>query len=237
MPVTSLSVGDPADRSIVTHITQALAERIVSGALVPGEHLRQDHVAAEFRSSHVPVREAFRRLEAQGLVAVAPNRGVRVAPLEPGDVLEVSEMRAALESLALRHAIPRMSTEALDASRALARGYTAATSVAEQITTNQQFHWSLVAPCAMPRLLNSIADLHRASSRQLHAACRLLDWRARSPDEHDTLLSLVAQARRTEARAEAACHLLSEHILAAGRAVSAIIGTPAAPALPAARHG
>jgi DNA-binding GntR family transcriptional regulator len=92
----------------------------------------QDHLASEFQASHVPVREAFRRLEAQGLVTVQPNRGVRVAPLAPADVLEVSEIRAALEALALRHAIPRLTPAALRAARAHAAAYAAATATGAQ---------------------------------------------------------------------------------------------------------
>lgn len=52
------------DQSVAGRIAAALAERIVSGALSPGSRLMQDHVAEEFQASHVPVREAFRKLEA-----------------------------------------------------------------------------------------------------------------------------------------------------------------------------
>src|SRR5438270_404379 len=64
------------DRSIATEIARDLGRRIVTGVIAPGEWLRQDHVAEEFRASHVPVREAFRRLEAQGLVQSEPRRGI-----------------------------------------------------------------------------------------------------------------------------------------------------------------
>ncbi|MFK4047728.1 GntR family transcriptional regulator [Roseomonas mucosa] len=212
------SISEIPDRSVVSLITETLSQRIIAGVLAPGERLRQDHLAAEFHSSHVPVREAFRRLEAQGLVVVAPNRGVSVAPLTPEDVLEVSEMRAALECLALRHAIPQFDMRVLSEARRMASQYTTAASVAEQIATNQDFHWMLLVPCGMPRLLDNIADLHRASARQLHAACRLLDWRTRSPDEHDRLLAIVARSD-----AEAACRMLAEHILTAGRAVAGVV--------------
>src|ERR1700744_409444 len=88
------------DRSIAAQISRVLAARIVAGEIAPGLALRQDHIATEFRASHVPVREAFRRLEAQGLIVSEPRRGVRVAPLDAAIVLEVTKMRAALEELA-----------------------------------------------------------------------------------------------------------------------------------------
>ncbi|MGK2964870.1 MAG: GntR family transcriptional regulator [Tepidiformaceae bacterium] len=56
----------------------ALQEAILSGRLEPGEHLRQEEVAEQWGVSQTPVREAFRRLESEGLVEHAPNRGVVV---------------------------------------------------------------------------------------------------------------------------------------------------------------
>src|SRR5712691_5180053 len=61
------------------HIAESLGERIISGALQPDAPLRQDHIACEFNSSHVPVREAFRQLEAQHLIVAASRRSGRAA--------------------------------------------------------------------------------------------------------------------------------------------------------------
>jgi DNA-binding GntR family transcriptional regulator len=79
--------------TMATRIAESIGERIISGALQPDAPLRQDHVAREFNSSHVPVREAFRQLEAQHLVVGVPRRGVRVAPLDENSVKEIAEMR------------------------------------------------------------------------------------------------------------------------------------------------
>lgn len=203
------------DRSIAGQIARTLAERIVSGALPPGQWLRQDHVAAEFRASHVPVREAFRRLAAQGLVTVEPRKGARVAPLDSSDVLEVAEMRAALEVLALRHAMPRMSGEALEAAHEAACPNSADTDIEALEENNRCFHRAIVTPCAMPRLLAAIADLHRASARHLFAAWRILNWRSRSDDEHRAILAAIQAGRGEEA-----CTRLGAHIAAAGAALA-----------------
>src|ERR1700742_1195790 len=95
--------------TVATRIAETIAERIIAGILLPDIPLRQDHVAREFNSSHVPVREAFRQLEAQHLVISLPRRGVRVAPLDATSIREISEMRAALEVVALRHAFLRLT--------------------------------------------------------------------------------------------------------------------------------
>src|ERR1700744_4052113 len=102
--------------TVAARITEAIAERIIAGTLKPDEPLRQDHVGRGFSPSHVPVREAFRQLEAQHLVVALPRRGVRVAPLDATAIREISEMRAAVEVVALRHAAPRLTPAPLPRS-------------------------------------------------------------------------------------------------------------------------
>lgn len=211
-------LSDDSGATVTSRITRILADRIITGALPPGERLRQDHVAAEFGASHVPVREAFRRLEAQGLVISEPRRGVRVADLDPMAVREVTEMRAALESLALRHAIPRMTPAAIAAARQALQDGDAAADIAAVEAANRRFHKAMLAPCGMPRLLSSIDDLHVASSRFLLATWQAADWQPRSDHEHVAILEAAGRGET-----EQAARLLSRHILAAGEALIAIL--------------
>ncbi|MCA8242283.1 MULTISPECIES: GntR family transcriptional regulator [Burkholderia] len=203
------------DRSLADRIAAALADRIISGAIAPGEWLRQDHIAAEFGASHVPVREAFRRLEAQGLAVVEPRRGVRAAPLEAADVLEMAKMRAAFEALALREAIPALDAGALEELDAILDQESAAHGVAVLGMLNLRFHRALTARCGMPRLIAAIGDMHRASSRHLYATWQRLEWQDRSNDEHRNIVRAIR-----EGDVDAACAVLSAHILAAGDALA-----------------
>lgn len=203
-----------SDDSVSGRIARVLSERIVSGLLAPGERLKQDHIAEEFQASHVPVREAFRKLEAQGLVVTRPRRGVQVSHLDPGLVGEVTEMRAALESLALSHALPRLNDADLDAARqALAEGE-ASDQIAVWEAANRRFHLAITAPCAMPRLMAAIGDLHRSDARFLFATWKQLDWQPRSDTEHRAILDAVTRRDGEGARA-----LLEAHIREAGRAL------------------
>jgi DNA-binding GntR family transcriptional regulator len=206
---------DEDDGTLAGRIARTLADRIVAGTIAPGTRLRQDHVAAEFRASHVPVREAFRRLEAQGLVDNEPRRGARVPPLDPESVVEVTEMRAALESLALRHAFGRIGADEL----AVARDAIAAGEASADITVweaaNRRFHRALIAPCGMKRLLAAVDDLHRASARILFATWRELDWQPRSDHEHRACLEAIERGDCAAAR-----DLLESHIRDAGHALA-----------------
>src|SRR5437667_5127212 len=144
------------DNSVAERIARALSERIVVGLLSSGERLMQDHIAEEFQASHVPVREAFRKLEAQGLVVSKPRCGVRVTELDPAMVGEITEMRAVLEGLALSHALPRLREADLDAARqALADGE-ASGQIEVWEAANRRFHLAITAPCAMPRLMATL---------------------------------------------------------------------------------
>ncbi len=200
--------------SVADHIADVLARRIVLGELPPGQKVGQDLVAAEFRASHVPVREAFRRLEARGLLVSEPRRGVRVAPIDPAAVREVTEMRAALEALALRQAAGVLTEEHLQEARQAIVAQEAGSGLIVWEEANRRFHRVLLTPCGMPRLLRAIDDLHQASARYLLATWKDLDWQPRSDAEHRAILDRL-QSRDIDA----AIALLREHILAAGEAL------------------
>ena len=113
----------PADRSPaaprrsgdqVAALTAELRAQIISGALRPGEPLRQELLADRFATSRMPIREALRVLESEGLVVLVPHKGAAVAPLDPAELEEVYEMRVAAETLALRRAIPELSNSQID---------------------------------------------------------------------------------------------------------------------------
>lgn len=202
------------DQSLSGRIARALADRIMKGQLAPGSRLMQDHLANEFGSSHVPVREAFRKLEAQGLVVSKPRCGVRVSLLDPGVVLEVTEMRAALEGLALHHALSHVSSGDLDAAENALIAGEASDQIVDWEAANRRFHLAITVPCGMPRLIASISDLHRSDARFLFATWQQLEWQPRSDIEHRAILDAVKRRDGAYAR-----ELLEAHIREAGKAL------------------
>lgn len=200
-----------ARETISARIAAILAERIIAGVLPPDTRLRQDHIAAEFGASHVPVREAFRQLEAQGLAISAPRRGYRVTSFDVAELREVAEMRAALESLALRHAAPRLTPELLTAAERATHAGERAGDVRQWEEANRGFHRMLLAPCQMPRLLATIDDLHAASARFLFAAWRS-NWEARTDHDHRAILQALRGGE-----VDLACEVLARHVGWIGR--------------------
>ncbi len=195
-----------SEDTLAVRISRILADRIIAGEIEPGSRLRQDHIAEEFGASHVPVREAFRRLEAQGLAVSEPRRGVRVASFDLSEVKEVAEMRAALEVLALRHAAPNLTAAILDEAEEATRAGDNSRDVRSWEAANRRFHRLIVTPCGMPRLLASIDDLHAASARFLFSAWRS-DWEVRTDHDHRAILAAL---RKRDV--ESACATLARHV-------------------------
>src|SRR4051812_27641381 len=179
--------------TIAERIARLIGERIVSGDLLPGTRLRQEHIAYEFETSHVPSREAFQLLRARGLVVSEPRRGIRVAPLDHATIQETVEIRAALETLALKHAAPRMNMASFEKiEQALVAG-DRATTITEWERENRAFHNSLVAPCKMPRLIAMLNDLQLVNSRIIFSANRSAGWQPGSSHAHRKIVNALKQ--------------------------------------------
>jgi DNA-binding GntR family transcriptional regulator len=95
-------------------IFHVLREGIISGQLPGGMQLKQDEISAALNVSHIPVREALRRLEAQGLVRIHPNRGASVTQLTRGELLDMMEVRATLSVMMLKNSAPLLTKEDFD---------------------------------------------------------------------------------------------------------------------------
>ena len=193
--------------TVAGRIAEALSYRILTGALEPGARLRQEVFAFEFGASHVPVREAFRRLEIQRLVESVPRRGVRVAPLDARGEREIASMRSALEVLALRSIVGRVSPRQLEAIKTAVEAGDNAHDIFAWETANRAFHVALATPSNMPRLIATIADLNLAYSRHAFAADRPAEWRPRSNHGHRQIYEALATANYG-----LAANLLAAHI-------------------------
>ena len=159
----------------------------------------------------MPVREAFRLLESQGLVVSEPRRGVRVAGFSLDEVREVAEMRAALEVLALRQAGPHLTKALLEEAEAISKAGDRASDVQAWEEANRAFHRLIITPCGMPRLLRTIDDLHSASARFLFSGWRA-EWEAPTDRDH---MAILAALRAGEI--ETATAVLARHIRWSGQ--------------------
>lgn len=160
-------------RSAAEPIYQALKTGILCGELSPGQPLRQDEIARLHGVSKIPVREALLRLELDGYVLLRRNRGATVRGLSAAEILNIMDIRVALECLALGLAIPRMGPSDLLEARRVLDQYGQATDVELLSTLNLKFHQVLYAPSDNPELLRMILDLqHRIGPYIQHEMTR-----------------------------------------------------------------
>lgn len=100
-------------RTLSDRIAEAIREAIIRGDLLPCQPLRQVELSRRLRVSFAPLREAMRQLEAEGFVRFTPFHGAVVAPLEIGELRDFIDILAAIETLAVRSAMPRVTPEVL----------------------------------------------------------------------------------------------------------------------------
>ncbi|WP_234188203.1 GntR family transcriptional regulator [Shinella sp. NM-101] len=195
-----------AEEEAHRHIQQALR----LGRYKPGERLIAEDIAAEIGTSRMPVREAFRRLAADGLVVLRPNRGCIVAGLTLDELYEVFEIRSVLEGLAVRLAIHRIDEEVLDElERLLERMERAGQSgSSDWVVRHQEFHGRIYALSGRPKLIRQIAALHVVIEPYMRIWFDYVDKPLSSREEH---AALIAALRSGDARH--AEQVMQDHIL------------------------
>lgn len=150
-------------------IVDVLREAIGRGMLRPGQALSQAELSQQFGVSVIPVREALRRLEADGLVVVRHNRGAFVAKLTPVDVRELYEIRSPLEVQALRLALPNLTAKDVRAARDVLDRLDRVDDGESWTVLDREFHLTLYRPCGRSRLLGLIGRL-RTNTELYHSA-------------------------------------------------------------------
>ncbi len=176
----TLSAADP--------IYDELRTQILSGTIKPGTPLRQDEIAKRFGVSKIPVREALRRLEVDQLVVFERNKGAAVRGYSESEILQLLDIRIALECRALELAIPNMIESDFRDMRKLLSDYARRTQVAEWSDANLRFHQMLYEPCGNTQLLLMINDLQAKLGQYLRLLVSTASGLERPMREHDEIL-------------------------------------------------
>lgn len=154
-------------------IASALREKILAGDYSPGERLLQDVVAEQFGTSRIPVREAFRILEAEGLTEVLPNRGARVPSLDLYEVHTYYRMRERLEPLTLAESIEHLSDAQLARMESVQEHIESGPDVGEFLALDRDFHMTSYAGCPSGQLLSTTVRLWNATQHYRRAFMQL----------------------------------------------------------------
>lgn len=162
---TILEIAKPiAHESLSERVYRDLRELLIAGQLQPGERLTLDAVARALGTSHMPVREAMRKLAAERVLEMLPNRAVRVPIMTRHRFREMLAMRKMLEGHAVAQAAALIDSDALSRARELNDAFCAeirssSPDASELIRMNKALHFTVYAACGNQVLLELIESL------------------------------------------------------------------------------
>lgn len=190
---------------------EAILAGILNGAIGPGEQLVLQDLADELGTSLQPIREAIRRLDATGIIEVAPHRGARVRPLSDEDFDDTYRARLAIESILVEYAAEHFSAEdASAASAALERQRDAAErgDAAGASDAHEEFHFTVYRAARSPWLFRSMLPTWRNAER--YRISGLVDRGAVAQRlvEHQAILDACVRHDAAAAREALRDHLL-----------------------------
>lgn len=189
-------------------------ERILDGAYGPGYRLVIDRIAEEMGMSALPVREAVRRLEAEGLVVFRPNAGAQVAPVDPTLYAENMTVLALLEGYATARAVELMGDELIERLEAETQAMAQCIERLDLLgfsRANQRFHHVFYDACGNPPLQELLENIGRRLDAIRRTVFTRIPYRGiRSIEDHQRLIELIREhASSTDIEAAARQHKLN----------------------------
>ena len=209
-----------ASTTLSDHLLESLQKAIVEGDLAPGEKLREPDLAKSYGTSRGPLRDALRRLEARRLVLSTPNAGARVTSLSARQLIELYQVREALEGMTCRLAATAMSQQELDELDALLTTHKVALEQADGRRYFRQegdldFHYRIARGCGNALLASSVCvDYYQLMRMYRHKFSAHRGRPAKALAEHRRILSALA-----ERDGELAEILMRRHIGAARQTI------------------
>jgi len=191
-------------------VFETLREAIIQGRLEPGERLMEIQLAEEMGVSRTPVREAIRKLELEGFVVMVPRKGAYVAGISVKDIVDVFEVRAALEALAAGLAAERATTEELEEmERAVLLNYEVSSghNLDTLVERDISFHDLIYRASRNQRLVQIVTHLKEQIQRFRTTSLALPGRGRHAVEEHKNIVEAISSRN-----VELAGNLAREHI-------------------------
>src|SRR5215475_14730373 len=205
-------------KSLTSAVADKIRDQIIRGEIQEGAQLRQDAIATQYHVSRIPVREALRQLDAEGLIAIVPNRGAIVPALSPEDIEELFSIRALLEPEVLKLSIPRLTSADFSEAESVLRKYVSELRREDHLSAwgrlNWQFHSILYSRANQPRFMAIIRNVNNSGERYTRLQLYLTHGMNRANNEHHQMLELCQNREIGPA-----CKLLRQHIRFAGESL------------------
>jgi DNA-binding GntR family transcriptional regulator len=157
--------GTPASERVAEHLRQA----ILGGSIVPGERVRQEEVAQRLGASRLPVREALRMLEAEGLIEHEANKGARVPRLDRHEVDVIYQMRERLEPLALAESTPGLTDDDIGELERIQQQIESDPDLGRFLELDRAFHLLSYSACRIDPLSSMVVRLWNSTQHYRRA--------------------------------------------------------------------
>lgn len=198
--------------TIAQSVAEQIREQILSREIKGGQPLRQEAIAKSFGTSIIPVREALRQLEAEGLVELKSHRGAVATELTLDKALEWINLRRLIETDLISAAIDNITEEDLANAEQILGRFDRAMDKRVEIDHwsdyNFEFHSTLYTPANRPETMKIVASLHKKCDRYLRLQLLSGDHIERAESEHQALIDLCRQRDKRAAKS-----LTNNHII------------------------
>ena len=199
-------------RTIAQSVAEQIREQILAGEIKGGEPLRQQAIAKQFDTSIIPVREALRQLEAEGLVELKSHRGAVATELTLDKAREWINLRRLIETDLISAAIDNITDNDLTRAEQVLSRWGSAMDKRADIDRwshyNFEFHAILYAPAGRPETMKILELLHQKCDRYIRLQLLSGDHIKRAQAEHRALIDLCRSGDKRAAKS-----LLNEHIM------------------------
>ncbi len=185
---------DGARHTVAEEVYRSLRRDLITLRHRPGASLTEGELASVYGTSRVPVREACRRLQQEGLLQSLPYKGYFVNQISLKEIRDCFDLRLVLESYALGLAAERATAEDLDTLASLAAAeytYHDWESYTDFLDRNLEFHVQVAALSRNRRLIATLVDLLGSMQRFFFLGLDLGDFGAEMRGEHEELVSLL----------------------------------------------
>ena len=191
-------------------VFNSLRKAILKGELEPGERLMEKQLAEKMGVSRTPIREAIRKLELEGLVIMVPRKGAEVAMITEQDIKDVLEVRAALESLAVKLACQRMDKQNINDLLSVNDAFMGAArrkDVETVIKKDVEFHDTIYQATNNKKLIGMINNLQEQIYRFRVEYIRQMDDFTNLMNEHEEIVTAIVEKESVKAQKVATKHI------------------------------
>ena len=191
-------------------VFNTLRQAILRGELKPGERLMEIQLANKLGVSRTPIREAIRKLELEGLVLMIPRKGAEVAEITEKNMLDLLEVRRALEELAVKLACERITEEEIQELKDAADAFQkilSAKDITKIAEADEAFHDVIFKSTGNDRLIQLLNSLREQMYRYRLEYLKREEYHPQLLEEHQQIIDRITRKDQSEA-----AELIDRHI-------------------------